>query len=106
MPDSQPSELIATCRRRDCPERQDRAWFADVDLGDGKTASYQIHAPDPWDFNIEAELPVRISVDGKSCRILARLKNNKRYVRIGVPPTPSTCQHSKPNCASKTETPN
>lgn len=80
----------ATANRRFNPEIGRDSWFADVELkrrivslliSDGSTDTTD---NDAWDFDIENNLPVRIQVTGKGvCKILARLRNNKKYVRIG-----------------------
>ena len=61
------------------------AWFADPleSTGPGQWTPLQINAPDPWNFDLEQNLPVEIEVTGPTtCKILKRRRNNKRYVQI------------------------
>jgi glucose dehydrogenase len=86
MPKKSLSGIItATARRRFDPQQAKDAWFADHEIRK-RLVSFQITDNDAWDFDIENNLPIQVEITGKvTCRILARLKNNKRYVRIGVP---------------------
>ena len=69
-------------RRKEHP-RAEMSWFADVD---GSKVSYQVSDTDAWNYDVENGLPVRIQVTGElTCKIVTRLRQNKRYVQIEDP---------------------
>ena len=73
----------AKMHRRQDASRGGMAWFADVDSG---KVSYQVSDTDAWNYDVENGLPVRIQVTGKlTCKIVTRLRQNKRYVQIEDP---------------------
>ena len=78
---SRPIVVEAICRRRELPDSQEKAWFAEYKIG-GRTEFLPIDSTDAWNFDIEAGLPVRIRISGETCTIKARLRNNKQYVQI------------------------
>jgi len=66
--------------------RGDRFWVAELSAGERKGERFIVLPKDAWNFNIEIDLPVLIGLTGArpkgTCRIVKRLKNNKKYIKI------------------------
>jgi hypothetical protein len=73
-----PFEIDAVIKRKNDPDTGESFWVAAYDQAEAR-----VSAVDAWNSDISNDLPVRIKVTSPStCRIITRLRNNKRFVKI------------------------
>ena len=77
--------VTATVFRRPDPKSTtgEKRWVAEF-VKRGKTVALKLADTDPWNFDLENGLPVTVEVHstGRRCKVISRLRNNKRYVKI------------------------
>jgi hypothetical protein len=64
--------------------RQDHMWYAQVAVLNDRR--FHVSDSDAWNFNIEIDLPVMVTIGrgphARRCRITRRLRNNKQFKKI------------------------